>query len=216
MPPSADFHIFSSNLDVVNTQTQLQRTRENVSMVKEEEFISHCIISSRKNNDNDSRSKRLLQKQQRRRNTLVVSFHDEVSIVEFPCTLGDNPACSSGAPITMDWIPHCRYNMSLEQQQQEVESRRTSVPCHSPNNNQICYNKKMSFALSAQQRYDRLVQNGVSPHEIRVANRQRQRLRQQRRTTVENIELDETIQMFAAVARHTKRKMVQLWSKRRP
>jgi hypothetical protein len=218
MPPLTDFHIFSSNLELVNTHIRLQQTRENVTMVKKEEFISQNITTPSRNNNDDSHSKRFLQKQQRRRNTPVVSFHDELSIVEFPCILGDNPACSSGAPITMDWIPQRRYSVSLLQQerQEQVESRSTSVPCHSPNNQQVCLKKKMSFALTAQQRYDRLVQNGVSTHDIRVANRQRQRLRQQRRATVENIELDETIQMFVAVARHTKHKMVQLWSKRRP
>jgi hypothetical protein len=213
MPPRADYHNSLYNLVEVNTHTQLQQRRESFN-------------SSRNNkikNNNSNRSNKLHNRQpeqQQPRLPRVVSFHDEVSIVEFPYTLGDNPACSSGAPITMDWTPQCRYNISLQHQQQQQQQRRQQksqvdsssacVPCRSPPNHRLRQSKRSSFALTAQQRYDRLVQSGVSPQEIRQANRQRQRLRQQRKTTVDYIELDETIQMFVTVGRHTKQKMVQL------
>jgi hypothetical protein len=59
-----------------------------------------------------------------------------------------------------------------------------------------------------------LVQSGVFPQDIRHANQQRQRLRQQRQTTIDCLDLDETIQMFVGMARYTKKIMVQLWRRR--
>ena len=38
----------------------------------------------------------------------------EVELLEFPQILGDNPACSGGAPVQLDWKPESRETHDLE------------------------------------------------------------------------------------------------------
>lgn len=37
-----------------------------------------------------------------------------IEIIEFPITLGDNPAVSSGPPLTIDWVPQQRTKFDLD------------------------------------------------------------------------------------------------------
>jgi hypothetical protein len=227
MPPRSDLDNSSPRLVVPDTQTLLKHNRENFSSIIKEEDVLYLEVITSCNSYMDVIPSNVLHNHQGQLQQLglprVVSFCDDVSILEFPYTLGDNPACSSGAPITIDWTPQCRYNVSLQQQQQQrlrrqqeqVGSGSASALCHNANDHRQCRNKKSSFSLTAQQRYDRLVQSGISSQDIRHANRQRQRLRQQRQATVDYIELDETIQIFVTLAHHTKKKMVKLLKRRR-
>lgn len=43
-----------------------------------------------------------------------VSFGDEITIIEFPIAIGDNPAVSAGCPITMGRKPLCKDVRNLE------------------------------------------------------------------------------------------------------
>jgi hypothetical protein len=42
-----------------------------------------------------------------------VSFGD-ITIREFPMILGDNPSCSNGAPVTIDWFPQNVHTRNLD------------------------------------------------------------------------------------------------------
>jgi len=39
---------------------------------------------------------------------------DTLEIIEFPCILGDNPSCSSGAPLTLDWKPQEQCTVKVD------------------------------------------------------------------------------------------------------
>jgi hypothetical protein len=44
----------------------------------------------------------------------IVSFADQITIYEFPITIGDNPAVSAGCPITIGWKHQKKETRNLE------------------------------------------------------------------------------------------------------
>ncbi|KAG7342551.1 hypothetical protein IV203_007644 [Nitzschia inconspicua] len=119
-----------------------------------------------------------------------VSFHEDLCIVEFPYVVGDNPCCSSGAPLSMDWKHQQKVTVSLEEFDTERHPQRRS---------------KKDLALSASERHHRLLNSGCSRDDIVRADRQRRKCRRQRQATKDALELDDTIQMFVTLASRTKR-----------
>mmetsp|Transcript_21971 Transcript_21971/g.39185 ORF Transcript_21971/g.39185 Transcript_21971/m.39185 type:complete len:198 (+) Transcript_21971:119-712(+) len=113
-----------------------------------------------------------------------VSFHDELHIAEYPIEIGDNPGCSCGAPITIGWTPIASYRTSLE----EFDTSRHGLRRH-----------KKELAIPAAVREDRLRNEGYTTTEIRKANVARAMSRQQRRQTVDNLELDDSLLLLKKV-----------------
>ncbi|KAG7367145.1 hypothetical protein IV203_029815 [Nitzschia inconspicua] len=52
-----------------------------------------------------------------------------VEIREYPYVLGDNPACSSGAPLSIDWKPQDMYTRDIEMfEYTRKDSRKRKAP----------------------------------------------------------------------------------------
>jgi hypothetical protein len=133
--------------------------------------------------------------------TRRVSFHDDLEVIEFPYIVGDNPGCSAGVPLSMDWTPQLRHFVSLD----EYESVRQPIRRHST-----------TLAISAQERRDRLLKCGYTSMEINQASRKRHIARQQRKQTQELMELDTTLLMFQKIAWTLPKKGIQkVWRSRR-
>lgn len=115
-----------------------------------------------------------------------VSFQQELIIVEFPYTVGDHPCCSSDQPLTIDWRPQQTNIASLNE-----------------------YDFHQQLVMPESEREQLLLKSGCSQNEIRMANAQQQRFRKQRQATHDNLELNETLQMFAKIGR----KIKTLWNR---
>ena len=77
-----------------------------------------------------------------------VNFSD-LTVIEYPIILGDNPACTDGCPITIDWIPIGGYKHSLDLY--EYTNKKTS---------------KSKIYIPVQQRTQILLEAGFAPEEI--------------------------------------------------
>jgi hypothetical protein len=81
-----------------------------------------------------------------------VSFGD-VEIREYPYVLGDNPACSSGAPLTIGWKPQEAYTLDVEVYDYTRK----------------CERKKKAPKVSVQKRAQILLSSGYSLEQIGAA-----------------------------------------------
>lgn len=107
-----------------------------------------------------SRSNRL------NRNKREVSFHNVV-VREYFMTLGDNPSCSYGPPVTLDWdYTECKI-LKLEDYERLRNKRRTM----------------RQMVLSYYKRCEILESAGLSMREVKVATRQVNKAKRQRDTT---------------------------------
>jgi hypothetical protein len=43
----------------------------------------------------------------------VVAFANDITIIEFPMVLGDNPSVSSGVPVQIGWVPQATTTRNL-------------------------------------------------------------------------------------------------------
>lgn len=101
-------------------------------------------------------------------NNLGVRF-DQVQIRRYPMTLGDNPACSIGAPVSLDWNYEELPPLDLEDF--EIARSRTRRP------------KLRQLLMSFYQR-ERILQGlGHSPEELEQAEREVNKARWQRLQT---------------------------------
>ena len=85
-----------------------------------------------------------------------VRFH-QVEIIELPLLLGDNPSVSAGAPLTVDWVPQGRFDLTVDRYETLHRRRRYS---------------KHDMILSEYDRHELLLRQGYSEQEIRQASEQ--------------------------------------------
>jgi hypothetical protein len=104
-----------------------------------------------------------------------VSFTGDVTILEFPFILGDNPSCSKGAPLTIGWRPIKKTTRSLDML--EMSRAHTRRP-------------RKALAMSEDRRETILKNAGYEKSEIRRAVDDAQTTRRQRRETIEELGVD--------------------------
>ncbi|KAG7363745.1 hypothetical protein IV203_027106 [Nitzschia inconspicua] len=182
MPPYSEYSNSSSSA----VDEAVIATTPGVSQKGTMEDEATCSTTIDKRSSFSSTDSRTL----RRSSSKRVSFHEDLCIVEFPYVVGDNPCCSSGAPLSMDWKHQQKVTVSLEEFDAERHPQRRS---------------KNNLALSASERHHRLLNSGCPRDDIVRADRQRQKCRRQRQATKDALELDDTIQMFVTLASRTKR-----------
>ena len=95
-----------------------------------------------------------------------VSFHS-IQIRHYRMILGDNPACSIGAPVQLDWNHESEEKHDLDIYEVERRPRR----------------KLRHLVLSYYRRKDILLQAGFDEGEMRVVEKQIGKLKRQRKTT---------------------------------
>lgn len=95
-----------------------------------------------------------------------VSF-DAVQIRHYRMILGDNPACSIGAPVQLDWEHEHEEKHDLDIYEVERRPRR----------------RLRHLVLSYYRRKDILLQAGYNENEMRLVERQTAKLKRQRKTT---------------------------------
>ena len=84
----------------------------------------------------------------------TVSFND-LEIREYPIILGDNPGCSNGVPITIDWVYAEQEPLDIEEYENLRGSRRDLHDMRIPARNRIglvrhcCTNQEISAAYWA-------------------------------------------------------------------
>lgn len=118
--------------------------------------------TNRKSAMKGSRSNRLTSSSSKRE----VSFHTVV-IREYGMTLGDNPSCSYGPPVCLDWDYEETKKVKLDEYEQSRNKRRTM----------------RQMVLSYYKRFEILQNAGYSSGEMKAATRQVNKAKRQRDTT---------------------------------
>jgi hypothetical protein len=54
-----------------------------------------------------------------------VTFGNDITIIEFPMVIGDNPGVSSGAPVQIGWVPQSTITMNLDLHEHFREGNRS-------------------------------------------------------------------------------------------
>mmetsp|Transcript_1105 Transcript_1105/g.1447 ORF Transcript_1105/g.1447 Transcript_1105/m.1447 type:complete len:336 (+) Transcript_1105:91-1098(+) len=105
--------------------------------------------------------------------------------------LGDNPGCSTGVPLTLDWecIGTSVHDIKKEAQQQEASTTSRDGGMHLP----------------ATARYIMMKSDGYSSKELYAMTVQVRRARQQRRITLENLHLQPREEIFERIAKPFKK-----------
>lgn len=134
-----------------------QQQQEKKKLRRENSHISSCSLSSSSSSE-------------RRKS---VRF-DRVNIREYDVTVGDNPSCSSGVPITLSWKYKVHEGIPLDQyEMQNTTSRGNAIQ------------------LNAGDRYAMLTKNGVPDSEIIEAHEECQRVQKERRETINTLKKEE-------------------------
>jgi hypothetical protein len=125
-----------------------------------------------------------------RSNRRNVTFH-EVRIRNYTMTLGDNPACSFGAPVQLDWDFDELPTLQLDDYEQfRKKTRRT---------------KLRHLVLSYYKRLEILQNLGHSDHQLRQATKKIARIKSQRKATVMFAPLWPVEHAFSSAGRKLKR-----------
>ena len=115
-----------------------------------------------------------------------VKFH-EVQVREYAVSIGDNPSCSDGPPISLDWSYNENHNsFSLDTFESHREGNRRS---------------KIEMRVPADVRHSTLKQWDVSMDEIVRAEKDVNIIRKQRNNTLNKIERQEKRKEFFDVLR---------------
>jgi hypothetical protein len=117
-----------------------------------------------------------------------VSFSN-ISMRNYPLTLGDNPSVSCGPPTTLDWEFEEAEELSLDDYENNRAPRR----------------KPREMLLNYYQRKAILENSGHSEEEIKRARRQAERSKRQRNTTKEMVQFMRVEDAVQSVGRTTKR-----------
>lgn len=102
----------------------------------------------------------------RTKNKREISF-DKVIVREYPMTMGDNPSCSYGPPVGLDWIYHESKNLKLEEYER-TRARKRSM---------------RQMVLSYYRRIEILESAGYDTGEMKRTTRQINKVKRQRDTT---------------------------------
>jgi len=126
--------------------------------------VDSLVVSLGKNTNRmsaikGSRSNRLKSKRE-------VSFN-VVIVREYGMTLGDNPSCSYGPPVQLDWDYEESKNLKLEEYERTRSTRRSM----------------RQMVLSYYRRCDILKSAGYTMHEMKRVTRQANKVKRQRDTT---------------------------------
>ena len=101
-----------------------------------------------------------------------VLFADNITIIEFPMVIGDNPSVKSGAPVQIGWVPQSTITRNLDMYEHfREESRRCN---------------RIDLKMESQQRLDILLRAGYPLEEI-VAAAMAADLIQKDNSRVENV-----------------------------
>lgn len=117
-----------------------------------------------------------------------VSFSN-ISMRNYPLTLGDNPSVSYGPPTTLDWGFEEAGDLSLDDYENNRAPRR----------------RPREMLLNYYQRKAILEKNGCSEEEIKQAKRQVERAKRQRNTTKSMIQFMKAEDVVQSVGRKAKR-----------
>jgi hypothetical protein len=119
---------------------------------------------------------------------------DEVRIRNYTMTLGDNPACSIGAPVQLDWDFDELPTLLLDDYEQFRQNKRRTNLNH--------------LVLSSYKRLEILQNLGHSDHQLRQATKQAARIKSKRQVTVMFAPLWPVEHAFSSVGRKLKRAVV--------
>jgi hypothetical protein len=128
-----------------------------------------------------------------------VSF-DKLIIRRYPMILGDNPACSIGTPVTLDWVYEDEQVCDIDLYECERQSRRPSRGIE----------KMRLLVLSYYRRRDILRQAGYNDAEIKAAAKQVDKIRRQRTTTTVLMPLGRVQEAVASAGRKIKKSVATL------
>lgn len=82
-----------------------------------------CSMVYKTQTESLTETKKEMQKRTQRANTSVT--FDKVCVRQYPVKLGDNPAVTRGAPLTIDWDPLCHVEYPMEDYEKARSPRRS-------------------------------------------------------------------------------------------
>mmetsp|Transcript_13357 Transcript_13357/g.38451 ORF Transcript_13357/g.38451 Transcript_13357/m.38451 type:complete len:321 (+) Transcript_13357:243-1205(+) len=116
----------------------------------------------------------------------------KVELIELPITIGDNPSVSSGCPVTVEWKSQHRESCGVDDY--EVKKDQKKLSSSSPKNK-----KKLARKLSNRQRCLMLYQNGCTLEDMKVAARQAEEIKQQRRSSAQAYQIQQNAMELLAL-----------------
>jgi hypothetical protein len=121
------------------------------------------------------------------KNYKMVAF-SEITVIEFPVALGDNPCCTSGAPIQLDWKPVSTVTHDLDIFEYMVKKQ--------DHDDDDCKRSTKELRLSVPKRAQLLMNAGYGIEEIANAVMQVQEVQKQRAESIQTNGLGERMQML--------------------
>jgi len=119
--------------------------------------------------------------------SLTVSFH-KVVIREYKLTVGDNPSCTFGPPISIGWHHDDEHSLTIDKYEDE-KGERQGIP----------------EMFNARERFEILKENGVPKRDIARAVRDASKTRNQRTSTNLNLKFEKVHTVSESARRKVKR-----------
>lgn len=116
-------------------------------------------------------------------------FFDQITIREHVQILGDNPAVSDGAPVTLSWEVQDQYDLPIDM----YEFTRIPMRC----------SRRKEMMISAKKRVRTLIEAGYSPEEIGEAILSVEKAKCDRIKTVQNIGWNGPLDVFSGAVETT-------------
>ena len=126
----------------------------------------------------------------------VVAF-SEITVLEFPIILGDNPACTSGAPIQLDWELARKETHEIEFY--EFYNKRDGAQLKKTKKSKPSSKKNVAVktrTIPVSERAQLLMRNGYSLEEIANAVMLVQQVQEQRKESIKASGFGDKMQSF--------------------
>lgn len=127
-----------------------------------------------------------------------------LTITEFPIILGDNPAVTSGAPITIDWAPQGEYGFSINAYEQCKPKRRRRRKLL------ISVSNRAILLLAAGYSIDDIADASINAQQIKFGRQET--LRQNPQWDRVNLMMENTNELLGGMMQNTGKKLKALSS----
>ncbi|CAJ1948579.1 unnamed protein product [Cylindrotheca closterium] len=137
-----------------------------------------------------------------------------IKVRTYPICVGDNPACSDGVPLAIDWQYQKEYNFTVDYYERKLEkwANNPESPMHP---NRYPRKTEAELRISAADRLQLLFSSGVMPPDANLAFRQVELVRRNREATIRSLHFWHMIYVWERIQRATRNATVGRASKKK-
>ena len=137
-----------------------------------------------------------------------------IKVRTYPICVGDNPACSDGVPLAIDWQYLKEYNFTVDYYERKLENWANN-PDSPMRPNRYPRKTENDLRISAVDRMQLLFSSGVMPQEATLAFRQVELIRRDRQASIRSLHFLQLMYAWERVQRATRNATVGRKSKRK-